>query len=338
MNLKLLITSVIITILTFDSFCQKNETFQLSGKIKGDYKGFLYLKYNHKIDSAFVKNKSFYFKGKIDFPTEAILVTKNGIMSGYPFYLENNKTILTVEIDKNTTTLTSINGNKTSQILSDLQSHFYEIESDDDFIAKLYKKLDTIISQNPQNQFSGRLLSDVLLEPIFSYQQANSLFNKLDLDTQKMKYIKSIKESLFYLDKIKLGTVIENFELPNSEGEFINTSDFKDKFLLLEFWASWCAPCREQNPYLVDIYNNYKKEGFEIYGVSLDMNNESWIKAIEVDNLNWINTIAENGFNSEIVKSLGIRSLPANFLVDENGKILAMNIKPVELEKFLRNR
>src|SRR5699024_6528173 len=115
-----------------------------------------------------------------------------------------NKMKLIVKIDNNSTTLTTINGNKTSQILSDLQSHFQEIESDDDFIAKLYKKLDTIISQNPRNQFSGKLLSDVLLEPIFSYQQAISLFDKLDLDTQKTEYIESIKESLSYLDKIKL--------------------------------------------------------------------------------------------------------------------------------------
>lgn len=337
MKLKLIITSIIISIIPFDGFCQVNGIFELSGQTTSEYDGYLYLKYANKIDSALVKNKSFFFKGKVDYPTEAVLLTKNETQSNFEFYLENNRTTLIVSIDNDVTIINSIKGNKTFQIFTDLHYFLQKNESDSDFSTKLYKKMDTVISQNPKNQFSGMILSDIILDPVFSYEQANSLFNKLDLSTQKNEYVNSIKESLLKLNKFKLGAVIKNFEFPNNKGELINTSNFKKRFLLIEFWASWCKPCREYNPDLVKIYKDYKKQGFEIYGVSLDHIEEDWIKAIKEDNLQWVNTIAKESWNNDIIKSLGIHVLPSNFLVDKDGKILALNIKPVELENFLKN-
>lgn len=339
MKLKLPITAFIISIITFSGFCQANKNFELSGQTTNNYNGYLYLKYQDKIDSALVENKSFYFKGKVDYPTMALLLTKNGTAHGKTIFLENNRTKLNVHIENNVTTVGSITGNETDLILMDLLDYYQKIESDEDFVTKLYEKLNTTISQNPKSQFSGMILSDVIQDPIFSYEQAYSLFNKLDSSTQKNEFLVSIKESLLNL-KLKnraIGTIIKDFELPNTNGELINTSNLKKRFLLLEFWASWCGPCRKYNPDLVKIYNQYNKEGFEIYGVSLDNVKEEWIKAIKEDNLNWVNTISEEGWNNEIIKSLEIRYLPSNYLVDKNGKILAINIKPAELEKLLKN-
>jgi peroxiredoxin len=338
-NMKELLFASILILSSFNVFGQKEKNkskiFELSGKITNDYSGYLYLRYGNKLDSTLVENKTFSFKGKVDYPTESLLLTKNGISSGNPLYIENNKMTVNVSVNKNITTINSIEGNKTALIMSDLQNYFQKIESDPDFAAKLYKKLDTIITQNPRSQFSGMVLSEIIMDPIFSYEEALSLFNKLDLTTQRKDEIHFMKTSLYKLNRFKVGTTIKDFELPNSKGELISTKDFKKPVLLVEFWASWCVPCRQDNPELVNIYSNYKSKGFEIYGVSLDLKKESWIKAIEKDNIYWTQTIAEGGINNNIVKSLGILSIPANFLIDRDGKILAINIKPNDLEKKL---
>ncbi|MFS4457521.1 redoxin domain-containing protein [Maribacter sp. 2304DJ31-5] len=335
---ELLFVSILI-LSNFNVFGQKeknmSEVFELSGEITNDYSGYLYLRYGNKLDSTLVENKTFSFKGKVDYPTESLLLTKNGVSSGEPLYIENSKITVNVSVNKNITTINSIEGTKTALIMSDLQSYYQKIQSDSDFTAKLYKKLDTIITQNPRNQFSGMVLSDIITDPILSYQQASNLFNKLDLTTQRDDEINSIKASLLKLKNIRVGATIKDFELPNIKGEYVNTKDFKNNILLIEFWASWCVPCRQDNPKLVNIYGEYKEKGFEIYGVSLDIKKESWNKAIKDDNLYWTQTIAEGGFNNEIIKTFGIQAIPANFLIDNNGKILAINIKPIELEKKL---
>ncbi len=341
MKLKFLITIVIVSITVLDCYSQKeitkNKTFELSGVMTDNYSEYLYLNYGNIIDSAFVKNKIFSFKGKVDYPTEAVLHTKNEV-SQSSFYLENSKMTINVSVKNSATTINSIKGNKTALIISDLQSYFQEMESDPDFTLKLYKKLDTIITQNPRNQFSGMILSDIILDPIFNFQQANNLYNKLDLTTQKQEEIESIKASLLKMKSLYIGTTLKDFEFVDNKGKLINTSEIEKSILLVDFWASWCVPYRQTNPELVRIYNNYNDKGFEIYGVSLDVKKESWFKAIEDDNLNWTNTFAEGGFENEIIRSLQIQYLPSNFLIDHEGKILAINIRPIDLEKILNEK
>jgi uncharacterized protein YbcI len=239
MKLKLIITLSILTVMTFKSFSQieikEHEFFELSGKTVKEYNGYIYLKYENKIDSTLVNNKSFFFKGKVNYPTESLLTTKNGFLSGQSLYLENRKMTVKITIKKNTTIINSITGNNTFQIMSDLQKYFQKHQSENDFTEKIYKKLDTIITKNLRNQFSGILLSDIIMDPIFTYNQAYSLFSKLNVNTQKEKYVKSIKASLEKLKNIRIGTTISDFELPNNKGKIVNTNKFKKKFLLIEF-------------------------------------------------------------------------------------------------------
>ncbi|MCC1484141.1 TlpA disulfide reductase family protein [Winogradskyella immobilis] len=334
MKLKTLFTTLTIIITFFNGLCQ-NDNFEITGKITNDYSGYIYLNYGNKTDSTLVMSKSFSFIGKVSYPIESFLHTKNGVTSESVLYLENSKMSVNVSINKKTVAINSIKGNKTALILSDLQSYFQQIESDSDFNVKLYEKLDTIITQNPKSQFSGTILSEIAADPIFSYQQVYNLFNKLDISTQRSEEIKSIKASLLKLKNIKVGTILKDFQLTDSKGKYINTKDLKKAILLIEFWATYCAPCREDNPKLVEIYTDYKEKGFEIYGVSFDLKKESWIKAIKDDNLYWTNTFAEKGSQSEAIKSLGIQQLPSNFLVDTNGKILSIDIKPADLRQYL---
>ncbi|WP_082794000.1 peroxiredoxin family protein [Roseivirga seohaensis] len=119
----------------------------------------------------------------------------------------------------------------------------------------------------------------------------------------------------------------------NVDGQTIQLSELKGKYTLIEFWASWCGPCRAFNPELVELYND---QGFEILGVSLDSNKEKWEKAIEKDGLTWPNVSDLKGDNNEAAMIYGVRDIPDNFLIDENGIIIDRFIRGEKLQMRLK--
>src|SRR5690606_17497098 len=226
-------------------------------------------------------------------------------------------------------------GNGTHVILNDLVSFYESHKSREDFDQRLYSKIVAVIEQNPQSQFSGEILSEVIMDPVFVFEEAYALFSLLDTTTQDPETIRSIHESLDKLKNIRIGNDFEHFALPDQNGKIRSTESVSHSVFLVEFWSSWCGPCRQANPRLVEIYNKYYGRGFDIFGVSLDENKETWLKAIEKDKLPWTNTLAEEGFQNEIVMKLRVQALPANYLIDTDGKIIAINIRPAELEAKL---
>ena len=314
----------------------QSETFKVDGKVVTKYQGYVYLTYGGLTDSALVENNQFLFEGMVDYPVEASLTTKNGYTGDY-FYVEPGEMGIVVSIENNLTFVEEIMGNATHVILSDLLSFFEDNENLEDFDRRLYSKIGAVIEQNPQSQFSGEILSDVIIDPVFGFEEAYALFSLLDTTTQDPETIRSIHESLDKLKKIRIGNDFEHFALPDQNGKIRSTESLGHSVFLVEFWSSWCGPCRQANPQLVDIYNKYHGQGFEIFGVSLDENREAWLKAIEKDKLPWTNTLAEEGFQNEVVRKLAVQALPANYLIDTAGKILAINIRPAELEMKLMN-
>lgn len=130
----------------------------------------------------------------------------------------------------------------------------------------------------------------------------------------------------------------------NPEGKPLKLSDYKGKFVLIDFWASWCGPCREENPNLVKTYQQFKDKGFEIFGVSLDTPGDhlKWINAIKNDQLTWPQVSDLKGWENEAAKIYGIRSIPASFLIDPSGKIIAKDLRgtalTTELEKIFEGK
>lgn len=131
------------------------------------------------------------------------------------------------------------------------------------------------------------------------------------------------------------GATAPEISLTNTNGELITLSSFKGKYVLVDFWASWCTPCRKENPNVVSAFKMYKDKNFTILGVSLDNNKEKWQAAIAEDKLNWMQVSDLKGWESVAARDYNVSSIPTNFLIDPNGKIIARDLRGPDLENML---
>ena len=199
------------------------------------------------------------------------------------------------------------------------------------------------IKENPKSYFSFILLRDVSKGGAFKPDVALGLFNGLNAKIKKsedgLKLQKILEDKVNAKPIVKqsmtVGTVIKDFSAPNPKGKKINLYSVKGKYTLVDFWASWCRPCRRENPNVVNNYNEFHSKGFNVIGVSLDKDKAKWEAAIAKDGLEWAQVSNLKFWSEPIAKSFGIRSIPQNFLIDENHKIVAVNLRGPALKQKL---
>jgi thiol-disulfide isomerase/thioredoxin len=145
----------------------------------------------------------------------------------------------------------------------------------------------------------------------------------------------AMKEREMYAEKAKTGTPFIDFRLPDANEKPVDLASLRGKYVFIDFWASWCGPCRAENPNLVKAYQKFKGKPFEIVGISLDEKKEPWLKAIEKDNLPWVHLADLKGWENDLARHYGIRWIPSSFLLDPEGRIIARDLRGDALEKML---
>lgn len=162
------------------------------------------------------------------------------------------------------------------------------------------------------------------------------LYQSLSEDIKASFFGQRLKSLVESATKTAIGSVAPDFEGISPEGKIIKLSSLKGKHILIDFWASWCMPCRQENPSVVNVYQAYKSKGFDIIGVSLDQEKDKWVEAIAQDNLTWPHVSDLMGWKSKIVAMYGVQGIPQNFLLNEDGVILAKSLRGQELEEKLK--
>ena len=174
-----------------------------------------------------------------------------------------------------------------------------------------------------------------LLNPKNDFPFIDELISKLNTNYPGTSSIMQMKQQLDEMRALSVGQVAPDFELPDPDGKMVKLSDLRGKYVLIDFWAAWCKPCRQENPNVVRLYNQYKDKGFEVFGVSLDRTKEDWVKAIADDQLTWTHVSDLKYFNSAAAELYKIEAIPATYMIDPDGKIIARDLRGPSLENKL---
>ncbi|WP_321307161.1 TlpA disulfide reductase family protein [Marinifilum fragile] len=194
-----------------------------------------------------------------------------------------------------------------------------------------------LVQKNKDKYFVTQVFP--FLKSIASIEQIKELYAQLPESTQKSKNVLDMMEDVKAKERIQLGKVAPDFTLKTPEGEDLSLTDLRGKIVLVDFWASWCKPCRASFPHMKELYKKYQKKGFEILGVTNDSNHKAWKKAIKDDELPWVNVADEFPVNyspARVISEYGMDYLPSTVLIDREGVIIAKLLHDDELDKKLK--
>lgn len=185
----------------------------------------------------------------------------------------------------------------------------------------------TFIKNNPDAFISVLLLENFLMREYIPATEIKSFYDKLDKKLVNTKSAQNIKKTLDLMLAVVVGKPAPKFSAKSPEGKLISLDESLGKVTIVDFWASWCAPCRKENPNVVALYNEYHSKGLNIIGVSLDQDATKWKDAIAKDNLSWIHVSNLKYWDEPIGKQYGISSIPATFILDAKGNIVAKDLR-----------
>jgi len=326
------------------TFAQNDKGFVFKGECKGITNEYLYLNYDNKQDSCFVVKDKFVFEGKVVNNATSAIFSLKGLPTAMTrnFYLENAEVELELVIihkDLGGTKAilfdaVNFKGGFVNQLVLDFEKLLYNKDIVDRK-DKIYSKMDSIVKHHPNDHFSGDFLSMLTRDDTLDKEKLKIIYNKLNNKFQNEYSIKIIENNLYPEKFININDNVFDFKLPNQYGKPFDTQKLKGKYFLIDFWASWCTPCRKSFPDLIAVYEKFKSKNFDVLTVSIDENTEKWKQAILKDKIIWNNVIENKDFNGEIVKKYKVSYVPKNFLINPEGKIIAIDISAEELEQFL---
>ena len=357
-------TFYIVLLLFIYSCSSKDGEFKVKGSVDlkdGDMVYRIVADSNQQpkvIDSVEVKSGSFAMIGESLSP-DVNFLSLQGINGNFPFVLESG--IVKVSLYKDSLTsskaygtvsnddfmeykaetkvfVSSMNAiskdlqqaslSRDSLLLEDLQEQYRDVQNQvRDYEVNFIKK-------NNNSYISVLILERFVISNQMNIEEAKPLF---DLFTDRLKTSKSGQNLDNAInvkpDPAEVGQIAPEFEGPGPKGEIVSLKENLGKITIVDFWASWCRPCRVENPNLVRTYNKFKDKGLTIVGVSLDRNKPNWLKAIEDDGLNWSHVSNLKYWSDPIAQMYQVRAIPASFILDEDGKIIAKNLRGSALDQ-----
>ena len=319
-------------------------------------------------DTAIAYNEGFVFKGEIK-GAEMRALTVDGVRGQTSVFIEPG--IIHVELYKDSIHKSKAEGTYNNSVFNDYKDKYQKkIEAIDAVKAKflnskenaeslkvLQKKADSLRTQlknfgyefietNTDSDFALYVLDGLTSQKGFDVELASKAFKRIEASIKTKSEsnqlisnrIKQKIESNPNKQKIKIGMQAPDFTAPDPEGKQITLSTIKGKVTIVDFWASWCKPCRIENPNLVKLYDKYHSKGLEIISVSLERGNQKafWIEAIKKDQLNWYNVSNLKFWQDPIAQAYSVNSIPATFILDENGTVVAERLRGAELEAKIK--
>ena len=319
-------------------------------------------------DTAIAFNGGFDFKGEIK-GAEMRALTVDGIRGQTSIFIEPG--IIHVELYKDSIHKSKVEGTYNNSVFNDyknkyqekvetikaIKTEFFNAKGNTESLKELQKKRDSLtiqlknfgyefIETNTNSDFSLFILDGLTSQKGFDVELASNAFKNIEASIKTKNEsnqlisnrIKQKIESNPNKQKIKIGMQAPDFTAPDPEGKQITLSTIKGKVTIVDFWASWCKPCRIENPNLVKLYDKYHSKGLEIISVSLERGNQKafWIEAIKKDQLNWYNVSNLKFWQDPIAQAYSVNSIPATFILDENGTVIAERLRGAELEAKIK--
>lgn len=360
---------LIIILISCKSNTTKNNLYEVECNADGIYNGVrAYLKSSNNnkqvIDTAVVMNGAFKFKGEVSSPEMRIL-TIDGINGQTALVLESGKTNVTIYKDSIYKSI--IKGGENNSIfnkykdgyqnlvekVTSLREEYMASRNNIEAVKRIQKqnvelRLElknyglNFLKQHSDTDFSLMLLESITLQKEFDAKLANEILEKIPNKISNRQYNIEVMQKINFninnaLSKAvtEVNSIAPDFTAPDPEGNQITLSEILGKVTILDFWASWCRPCRVENPNFVKLYDKYHEKGLNIISVSLDRENQKsrWIKAIEKDNLSWYNVSNLKYWQDPVALMYNITSIPATFILDDKGTIIATRLRGSALEK-----
>ena len=344
MKIKLIFCfcSICILITTLTGCNNKSVGFVVKGDINDQNGNLVYLEYNGKIDSTRILNDVFQFEGNVNIPTQAFIrINKSSStpwILGDFFMLENNTINISLDYSKTSKEdeihenfrIESIVGSNTQKNLDkyyeEMDIGFHKEENDTLKAKALFELLKKFLGSNPQLKKGGEELvfHASKYRDYLNVEKTEFLYSMLDTIYQEKEVLDKIRLLIKQRKNLIAGSDIPQFTLKNLDGEIFDINQNISEFTLIDFWASWCMPCRSQNPELVKLYNLYKDKGLEIVSISIDEDLKAWKKAVKKDDMNWINL---SDSNQLVADKFYLFQIPMTILIDKTGKIIERDLE-----------